>query len=133
MLLEAHGHLKSSITIIGALNVLARVDARGDLLHFVAHLGNIPQCGNQCVGIELPVGHVTLLLHQALGVALEVLIGRGLHAASHEILQLRLRQLVLVHALLHQGMKVGAALQGGRGERNCQCWSSFSSRLANVT
>lgn len=117
VLLEAHAHLKSSITIIGALDVLAGIDARGDLLHLVPHLGHLPQCGKQGVGIELSVGHVALLLHQALGVALEVLVSRGLHAASHEILQLRLCHLVFVHALFHQGMEVGAALQRGKEDR----------------
>lgn len=113
VLLEAHGHLEGGIAIVRALNVLAGIDARGDLIHFVTHLWHIPQCGDQGISIELAIGHVTLFLHQTLGVALEVLIGIGLHAAGHEILELCLRHLVLLHALLHHLMEVWAALQKG--------------------
>lgn len=128
VLLEAHGHLESGVAIVGTLNVLAGTDARGDLIHFILHLGNILQCGDQGVGIEHAIGHVTLLLHQALGVALEVLIGIGLHAAGHEILELCFRQLVLGHALFHQLMEVRAALCKFVIEENC-----FSSGLAKLT
>lgn len=91
VLLEAHEDLECGVAIVGALHVLAGVHAGCDFGHFVLHLRHILQGVQQGLRIELAIDQVTLFLHQALGIALEILIGIAVHAAAHELLQLGLR------------------------------------------
>lgn len=91
VLLEAHEDLECGIAIVGALHVLAGIHAGCDFGHFILHLWHILQGVQQSLRIELSIDQMTLFLHQALGVAFEILIRIAVHAAAHELLQLGLR------------------------------------------
>jgi len=111
VLLQAHGNLKGRVAIVGSLDVLAGIHSRGNLVHFVLDLRHIFESVEHSLCIELAIGEMTLLLHQALGVALEVLLGTALHPAGHELLEISLGHLVGLHALLHYLAKVRITLR----------------------
>jgi len=111
VLLEAHGDLEGRVAIVGALDVLAGIHTRADLFQPILDLRYILEGIEQSLGIELAIGEVSLLLHQALGVALEVILGIALHSAGHEVLEVRLGHLGGLHALLHHLPEVRIALK----------------------